>query len=52
MECRVSKQLSLFMDLINLNHSAERARWIGTEEKPSQTQINGSQFVAGIKGQF
>lgn len=52
MEYRLSDRFSIFMDAININHSAERRRFLGVESKPSQYYFTGTQFVAGFKGRF
>lgn len=52
MEYKLSERFSVFLDIININHSAERRRYLGIEDKPSQFYFTGSQFVAGFKGRF
>jgi hypothetical protein len=48
----VSRQLSVFCDIENLNKSPITETYAGTKDRPTQTRIVVAKVVAGVTGRF
>jgi hypothetical protein len=48
----VSRKLSVFCDIENLNKSPITETYAGTKDRPTQTRIVVAKVVAGVTGRF